>query len=104
MVLLSVLAIVGCKQSPTSNVLEKLDTFSNAMCACTNKLCADKVNADLTKWGEEMARSPESDQKPRPDVAKHAADMMTRYAECMTKLMMLPPVKPEAEAPLPATN
>lgn len=53
MVLLGVL-VVACKQHDTTNMLESLDSFSQAMCACKDKACADKVNADMTRWSQEM--------------------------------------------------
>lgn len=98
MVLLGVL-VVACKQHDTTNMLESLDSFSQAMCACKDKACADKVNADMTRWSQEMVRSRER-QNPDPDVAKESANIMTKYVECMTKLM----VPSEAGSPPPATK
>jgi hypothetical protein len=67
------------------------------MCQCkaTDRACADKVNDGLTKWGTEMAKKAGvKNCKPDPNVAKKAADIMTRYTECMTKIMMNAPPPP----------
>jgi hypothetical protein len=71
--------------------VEKMDDFSKKMCSCKDKACADKVNEEMTKWGTEMAKSPRKDEKPSVELAKRAAEIMTRYTECMTKLMMAKP-------------
>ena len=82
----------------TKCLIATMEHFSGSMCTCKDKACADKVNADLTAWGTEMSKSANAmkDQKPSPELAKQSADIMTRYVECMTKLMMdaPPPVDP----------
>jgi hypothetical protein len=92
-------ALAACKSHPNEDALARMEAFSHAMCACKDKACADKLTADLTRWGEEMSRSPDANRKPDPEVAQRAADVMTKYSECMTKLMMADIGKPEAEAP-----
>jgi len=74
----------------TANALvAKMDDFSKQMCRCKDKACADKVNEALTTWGTNLAKDPAlKSSKPSPDLAKKSADIMTRYTECMTKLMM----------------
>ncbi len=68
----------------------KMEEFQKRMCDCKDKACADNVNEDMTKWGTEMARnaSYDRDDRPDPDLARKSADIMTKYTECMTKLMM----------------
>ena len=76
--------------SAASAAVAKMEGFSTAMCSCKDKACADKVNEDLSKWGTEMAKSAGAarDERPDPDLARKSADIMSRYTECMTKLMM----------------
>ena len=76
----------GCKSSK-GDVVSKLDGFQKAMCECKDKACADKVSADMTSWGTEMAKSAGKDEKPDPALAKKSADLMAKYTECMTKAM-----------------
>jgi len=66
-----------------------LEHYTKQMCGCKDKTCADATNEALAKWGTEMAKNPGAgNQKPDPNLAQKAADIMTRYTECMTKLMM----------------
>jgi hypothetical protein len=70
------------------DTIATMEKFQKAMCDCKDKACADKVNEDMTKWGTEMARTADYDARPDPDMAKRSADIMTKYVDCMTKLMM----------------
>jgi hypothetical protein len=87
---LSLFTVAGCKKKGgASDAIAKMEGFSKSMCECKDKACADKVNADMTTWGTEMAKTAgKGDEKPDPDMAKKSADIMTKYTECMTKLMM----------------
>jgi len=79
----------GCKKKGGSDVTAKMEGFQKAMCECKDKVCADKVNADMTTWGTAMAKGATGkEEKPDPEMAKKSADVMTKYTECMTKLMM----------------
>jgi hypothetical protein len=81
------LTTLGCKKKG-GDALAKMEGFQKAMCECKDKGCADKVNADMATWGTEMAKSAGKDEKPDPELAKKSGDIMTKYTECMTKLMM----------------
>jgi hypothetical protein len=84
------LASFGCKKKGgAGEAVAKMEEFQKKMCDCKDKACADKVNEEMTKWGTEMAKSAgKGDEKPDPEIAKKSADIMTKYTECMTKLMM----------------
>jgi hypothetical protein len=86
------LTTIGCKKknNAANEALAKMEGFQKSMCDCKDKACADKVNEDMAKWGAEMAKTAgaSKDDKPDPDLAKKSADVMTKYTECMTKLMM----------------
>ncbi len=87
------LTTLGCKKknNAANEALAKMEGFQKSMCDCKDKACADKVNEDMAKWGAEMAKTAGAaakDDKPDPDLAKKSADVMTKYTECMTKLMM----------------
>ncbi len=75
-----------------TSAVAMMEGFQKQMCDCKDKACADKVNEDMTKWGTEMARNAgahDYDERPDPDLARKSADIMTKYTECMTKLMMV---------------
>src|SRR5438046_2018741 len=76
------------KKKPGGDALAKMEGFQKSMCDCKDKACADKVNADMSTWGTEMSKGADKDAKPDPELAKKSADIMTKYTECMTKLMM----------------
>jgi hypothetical protein len=82
------MASFGCKKKGGSDAIAKMEGFQKSMCECKDKACADKVSADMASWGTEMAKTAGKDQKPDPEMVKKSADIMTKYTECMTKLMM----------------
>ncbi|MBA2543030.1 MAG: hypothetical protein H0V17_25540 [Deltaproteobacteria bacterium] len=77
-------------ESGASGAVAMMEAFSDRMCGCKDKACADQVNEDMSKWGTDMAKNAGAydDERPDPELAKKSADIMTRYTECMTKLMM----------------
>jgi hypothetical protein len=84
----SLLSIAGCKKKGgASDAIAKMEGFQKAMCDCKDKACADKVQEDMTKWGTEAAKNAKADEKPDPDMVKKSGEIMTKYTECMTKLM-----------------
>jgi hypothetical protein len=93
MAALSLFSVTGCnkkKGGAAAEAIAKMEGFSKDMCECKDKACADKVNDAMAKWGTEMAKTAGAakDEKPDPELAKKSADVMTKYTECMTKLMM----------------
>ncbi len=97
------LTTLGCKKKG-SDALAKMEGFQKAMCECKDKACTEKVNADMTTWGSEMAKTAGKDAKPDPDLAKKSGDIMAKYTECMTKAMMAgaDPAKPTEAKPTEA--
>ncbi len=82
------LATFGCKKKAGgSDAIAKMEGFSKSMCDCKDKACADKVQADMAAWGTEAAKSADKDAKPDPEMVKKSGEIMTKYTECMTKLM-----------------
>jgi hypothetical protein len=100
---MSLLAFAGCKKKggAAGEAVAKMEGFQKSMCDCKDKACADKVNEDMSKWGTEMAKTAGAakDEKPDPELAKKSADIMTKYTECMTKLMMAGMDKPAGDKP-----
>jgi hypothetical protein len=71
-------------------LIGQMEFFSNQMCACSDKACANSVNDSMVKWGTELANNASMvrSQKPDPADAKRSSDVMTKYTECMVKVMM----------------
>jgi hypothetical protein len=92
---------IGCKKKgggAAADAIAKMEDLSKQMCECRDKTCADKVNGDMTKWGTEMARTATAnkDEKPDAELTKKSPDIMSKYTECMTKLIM-PAAEPKAD-------
>lgn len=81
----------ACEGYNVPCIVGQMEYFSNRMCACKDRACADGTNEAMTKWGMELAKQPRPEEKPDPDLAKKSADIMTRYTECMTKLLTADP-------------
>ncbi|HEY4179586.1 MAG TPA: hypothetical protein VGM90_22250 [Kofleriaceae bacterium] len=85
-------ATTGSPAAATSSfdpkaIVAKVATFKDQMCACKDKGCAEKVNADYSAWGKEMTRKMLADgNPPKPDDAtvKQVTDIAKDYAACMT--------------------
>lgn len=93
---------VGC-------AVATMEYFGKKMCACKDKGCAEATNEEMTTWGTAMAKTTSTarGEKPDPALAKRAADVMTQYTECMTKLLMdgtQPPPDPCAGGADPCGN
>jgi hypothetical protein len=74
--------------SSGSEALARMREFTDRMCQCKDRTCADGVQEDMVKWGTEAAKTAERDERPDPEMVKYASEIMTRYTECMTKLLM----------------
>jgi hypothetical protein len=61
--------------------------FRDQMCRCADKPCADRVAAEMTKWGVEMARDSGNQDEPGEAELKAMASITDDLTKCMTKLM-----------------
>ncbi len=78
-----------CAEANVACAIDTLAYFSKKMCVCKDKGCADNVNNSMTKWGEEMAKNaPAMNTKPTEAEQKKVMEVVTKYTDCMTKLMM----------------
>src|SRR4051794_15982872 len=54
----------GCKKGGgAGNAIAKMTEFKDKMCACKDKACTEKVTEEMTKWGQEQAKSADKDMK-----------------------------------------
>ncbi len=77
-------------------VMARLTTFTDQMCACHDKGCATQVMDGLTAWSTEMART----QSPKPvdldDATRQRMSQLgERLGQCITKSMTPPESDPE---------
>lgn len=70
-------------------LVARLKQFAAQMCACgpANRPCADKVNEQMTAWGQQMASARGVLQQASVSEQDTEAmrEIVIRYSECMTK-------------------
>jgi hypothetical protein len=90
----SLFTVSACKKKgggDAGEAMAKMSEFSDSMCKCADKACADKVQADMTKWSTDMAaKGSKKDEKPDEATMKKMTEVGQKYAECMTKAMTAP--------------
>lgn len=76
-----------------AEAIQKMQEFTDKMCACKDAKCAQDVSDEMTKWAQEMAKEQQDPPKMSEDEMKKATEIGTRMGECMTKAMgaELPP-------------
>lgn len=69
-------------------VVVKMGTMADQACACTDAACAERVQASMVAWSEEMETSPAlRDATPSEAQTQVMSGHATRYADCFTKAM-----------------
>jgi hypothetical protein len=85
------------RQSP--KLLAGMQAFSDAMCKCVDKLCADKVTADLVQWAQVNARPEDNHDRISEAEAHRMTDITETLTRCMTTAMMAGQPLPPSSAP-----
>jgi len=78
-------------------MLARLLSLREHACACLDKACGDSVNAEYTKWTEEMAKQAGDRTDFDAEHAKQLTEIEDSYAACLQKLAS--PAPPPAPAP-----
>ena len=78
-----------------------LTDFKTKMCACKDKACGETVRAEMSAWGERMAKE-HTDFKPSAAATTQVTDLVNDYTNCMLKVAGEPPPPVPMEAPTPA--
>lgn len=75
--------------SSVAVAVKKMKGFTDDMCACKDKACADKVTNEMVKFGEDMAKK--QGGRPEPKISdahqKEMEETMKRFTDCMMKTM-----------------
>jgi hypothetical protein len=74
--------------------LDKMQQFTDTMCACSDKDCVQKVADDMTSWSMEMAKKSEEPPKMSEADTKRASDIGKRMGDCMQRAMLGPNATP----------
>ena len=109
-VVFGVVAAAGCpskqkkKNDSGEQAVAKMGEYADRMCACraNDKPCADAIQADMTRWAAEIAKTSSANQRPPSEATmRRLTEHGQRYSECMTKAMLPAPPTPDV-APPPA--
>ncbi|MFN0253638.1 MAG: hypothetical protein ACKV2T_42615 [Kofleriaceae bacterium] len=95
----------GCpdKNDPARRMrvtVARFEAFTEDICRCKDKACADNVQKQMSTWASEMANESPNTKGDVPDEAtmKKTTELAQRYSECVTKAIG---VDPEIAAPAP---
>jgi hypothetical protein len=83
-------AATACKRRSGDGPDEGINAmvrFADLMCGCRDKACADKVQDEMTRWASQQAKQASPSDKISESEVKTLQEVMTRYSECMTKVM-----------------
>lgn len=64
--------------------MDQMVKFKDDMCKCADKACADKVMADMSKWGDEQAKNM-GDFRPSDDDMKRMEELTKQLTDCSAK-------------------
>lgn len=97
-------AATNTQASATSgaDVVARMGQFRDAMCKCFDKPCADEVTEQMTRWGQELARSGGGTERVTEADTKAMAAVTEEMTQCMVTAMTAnPQPPPPANKPAP---
>ena len=86
----ALLSFTGCKKKGGSGeAIAKMTEFSDKMCKCADKACADKVQEEMNKWSADQAKNASGDKaaKMSDEDTKKMTEATEKYGKCMMKAM-----------------
>lgn len=96
LLLLTVMAMASACGGGADDLLDKMGSYKNQMCKCTDAACADKVEKDMRDWM--MANKDKfKDIKPTKEQDEKADKIQDEMRACEKK------ARGEGTAPAPAT-
>src|SRR5262245_21117573 len=57
-------AAVDAPLTGTAAIIARLAEFRDAMCACTDRACSERVMEGLTRWAQDLAREAQGGRHP----------------------------------------
>jgi len=80
-------------------ILAKLEAFKQQACKCTDKLCAEKVQAVMQQWSEQQVKDPASAQPPSEHLLKQMTETTQALTTCLNDAGQVEPgeTKPPAQ-------
>jgi hypothetical protein len=81
------LQIVKVEVSSPEDPMSKMKQYKDEMCACTSSECAQRVSDDMTKWGQEQAKSLRDPPKLTTVETKVFTQIGEQMGRCMQRAM-----------------
>lgn len=78
--------------------IASLTEFKQRMCACKDQACGETVRAEMSSWGERMAKQ-HTDFKPSDSASNQVKELVNDYTNCMLKVAG-EPAPPPMQAPI----
>jgi hypothetical protein len=78
----------------SERAITKMAGYRDALCNCADRLCANRVVEDMTKWGEEMAHDPNRTTKMNEADTQRAAEISETMGKCLSRLAAQPTPSP----------
>jgi hypothetical protein len=95
---LAVLSFAGCKKKGGETYsLAKMEEFKAAMCKCTDRTCAEKVDAEMMKWSAENQKNSKGAEPTAAEKGK-SEPIVKEMLDCRQKALGA-----DAKMPAPAT-
>jgi len=67
-------------------VMARFEEFADAVCACTDKACGDKVMAETSRWSTAIAKDLADPPKLDDAMTKRATQIGEKFGRCAAKL------------------
>ncbi len=90
------------ERSVIGQAIARLDEFTDEMCACADRTCADAVSQAMTRWSNELSRD-HVDLRPTDEELEEVKLVSERLSKCMMTAMGYgnPPPPPSPPPPSP---
>ena len=90
------------ERSVIGQAIARLGEFTDEMCACADRTCADAVSQEMTRWSNELSRD-HTDLKPTDEEMAEVKLVSERLSTCMMTAMGYgnPPPPPAPPPPSP---
>jgi hypothetical protein len=80
--------IKGDGKRPVDESIAKMREFTDRMCDCADKRCADQITEEMSDWSREMAKRSRKPERLSELDTKRMAATTEELTKCMTKAMM----------------
>jgi hypothetical protein len=82
--------------------LAAMTRFKDEFCQCTTSTCAQRVSDEMTKWGQEQAKTEHEPPKMTEEQTKLFTELGEQMGRCMQKAMSVPDGAIQPPPPIPA--